>query len=131
MIKLIRIILAVVVGLVVIVFAVVNRHLVEVSFAPFPVNVDLPLFVVALIAVFLGVLAGGTAAWIGAARTRAESRRLRRRADALEAQVAALQKQLAEAENRRAAAAAADGPPAPVVHPGRETQRALVGNGRA
>ena len=109
--RLIRILLAVIVGVALIVFAVVNRQPVDVSFWPLPVSFEAPLFVVALVFLLLGVLAGGIAAWARAAHTRGENRRLRRRAEALETQVEALRRQQAEAENRRGAAPAAPPPP--------------------
>jgi uncharacterized integral membrane protein len=55
-------------GLVFIVFAVANRHLVTVSFDPFnstnpSLGVTLPLFVVIIAVAILGVVAGGSATW--------------------------------------------------------------------
>ena len=55
-------------GLLFIVFAVANRHLVTVSFDPFnstdpSVAVTLPLFVVIIVVAILGVAAGGMATW--------------------------------------------------------------------
>ena len=55
-------------GLLFIVFAVANRHLVTVSFDPFnsadpSVAVTLPLFVVIILVAILGVVAGGMATW--------------------------------------------------------------------
>ena len=55
-------------GLIFIVFAVANRHLVTVSFDPFnsvdpSVAVTLPLFVVIITVAILGVTAGGMATW--------------------------------------------------------------------
>ena len=55
-------------GLIFIVFAVANRHLVTVSFDPFnsidpSVAVTLPLFVVIIAVAILGVVAGGCATW--------------------------------------------------------------------
>ncbi len=55
-------------GLLFIVFAVANRHLVRVSFDPFnstdpSVAVTLPLFVVIILVAILGVAAGGMATW--------------------------------------------------------------------
>jgi uncharacterized integral membrane protein len=55
-------------GLLFIVFAVANRHLVTVSFDPFnsrdpSVGVTMPLFVVIIGVAILGVVAGGTATW--------------------------------------------------------------------
>jgi uncharacterized integral membrane protein len=55
-------------GLIFIVFAVANRHLVTVSFDPFnsrdpSVAVTLPLFVVIIVVAIAGVVAGGCATW--------------------------------------------------------------------
>ena len=55
-------------GLIFIVFAVANRHLVTVSFDPFnssdrSVGFRLPLFVVIIGVAIAGVLAGGSATW--------------------------------------------------------------------
>jgi uncharacterized integral membrane protein len=55
-------------GLIFVVFAVANRHLVTVSFDPFnsadpSVAVTLPLFVVIIAVAIAGVVAGGTATW--------------------------------------------------------------------
>jgi uncharacterized integral membrane protein len=55
-------------GIIFIVFAVANRHLVTVSFDPFnsadpSVAVSLPLFVVIILVAILGVAAGGMATW--------------------------------------------------------------------
>jgi uncharacterized integral membrane protein len=55
-------------GLIFIVFAVANRHLVTVSFDPFnssdpSVSVRLPLFVVIIAVAIAGVVAGGCATW--------------------------------------------------------------------
>jgi uncharacterized integral membrane protein len=55
-------------GLIFVVFAVANRHLVTVSFDPFnsvnpSVAVTLPLFVVIIIVAISGVAAGGAASW--------------------------------------------------------------------
>jgi uncharacterized integral membrane protein len=55
-------------GLIFIVFAVANRHLVTVSFDPFnssdpSIAATLPLFVVIVVAAIAGVAAGGCATW--------------------------------------------------------------------
>ncbi|QUS37693.1 LapA family protein [Tardiphaga alba] len=52
-----------------VVFAVANRHLVTVSFDPFnssdpSIGATLPLFVVLIVVAILGVFAGGIATWI-------------------------------------------------------------------
>jgi uncharacterized integral membrane protein len=66
-------------GLIFIVFAVANRHLVTVSFDPFnssdpSVSVTLPLFVVIILAAIAGVAAGGTATWFRQHRWRRAAR---------------------------------------------------------
>src|SRR5438045_9799090 len=55
-------------GLLFVVFAVANRHLVTVSFDPFnstdpSLAITLPLFVVLIVVAIAGVVAGGTARW--------------------------------------------------------------------
>ena len=55
-------------GVIFIIFAVANRHLVTVSFDPFnssdpSVAVTLPLFVLIIAVAIVGVVAGGTATW--------------------------------------------------------------------
>src|SRR5258706_4640846 len=55
-------------GLIFVVFAVANRHLVTVSFDPFnssdpSVGLRLPLFVVIIAVAIVGVVAGGSATW--------------------------------------------------------------------
>jgi uncharacterized integral membrane protein len=75
-------------GLIFIVFAVANRHLVTVSFDPFnssnpAVAVTLPLFVVIILVAILGVVAGGSATWFRQRHWRRAARR--HEADALAA----------------------------------------------
>jgi uncharacterized integral membrane protein len=55
-------------GLILVVFAVANRHFVTVSFDPFnsvdpSIKIDAPLFVVIIAVAILGVVAGGSATW--------------------------------------------------------------------
>jgi uncharacterized integral membrane protein len=55
-------------GLILVVFAVANRHLVTVSFDPFnstdpSIAITLPLFVVIIAVAIAGVVAGGSATW--------------------------------------------------------------------
>jgi uncharacterized integral membrane protein len=55
-------------GLIFVVFAVANRHLVTVSFDPFnstdpSIAITLPLFLVIIVVAIVGVAAGGTATW--------------------------------------------------------------------
>ena len=66
-------------GIIFIIFAVANRHLVTVSFDPFnsttpTVAVTLPLFVVIIAVAILGVAAGGMATWFRQRRWRRAAR---------------------------------------------------------
>jgi uncharacterized integral membrane protein len=81
-------------GLVFVVFAVANRHLVTVSLDPFnssdpSVAVTLPLFVVIIGVAILGVVAGGSATWF-------RQRHWRRSARQHEAEARAARTQLAD-----------------------------------
>jgi uncharacterized integral membrane protein len=88
-------------GLVFIVFAVANRHLVTVSFDPInsadpSMSVRLPLFVLIVAVAILGVVAGGSATWFRQRHWRRAARQ--HEADARQAR--------AELADLRAAAAA-------------------------
>jgi uncharacterized integral membrane protein len=66
-------------GLIFVVFAVANRHWVTVSFDPFnstnpSFSITLPLFVVIIAVAILGVVAGGSATWVGQRRWRRTAR---------------------------------------------------------
>jgi uncharacterized integral membrane protein len=92
-------------------FAVANRARVPVSLDPFSANapaltVQVPLFLLLLIALIVGVLAGGVAAWLKQSKWRRAARRLDRE----------LRTARAEAEDaRRRLAAAQTLPPAPAI----------------
>jgi uncharacterized integral membrane protein len=103
-------------GLVFIVFAVANRHLVTVSFDPFN-SVDpisLPLFVVIIAVAILGVAAGGLATWFRQRHWRRAARQ--HEADARRAR--------AEIADLRAAAAVSRGGPPQLAAP---SQRGIYG----
>ncbi|WP_322514746.1 LapA family protein [Rhodopseudomonas palustris] len=75
-------------GLIFIVFAVANRHLVTVSFDPLDVSdpigtVQMPLFVLIIGVAILGVIAGGIATWFRQRHWRRAARR--HQAEAIEA----------------------------------------------
>jgi uncharacterized integral membrane protein len=66
--KFFRALILIPLGLIFIVFAVANRHLVTVSFDPFnssdpAISVSLPLFVIILVVAIAGVAAGGSTTW--------------------------------------------------------------------
>src|ERR1700691_5289347 len=87
-------------GLIFIVFAVANRHLVTVSFDPFnssdpSLGLTLPLFVVIIAVAIAGVAAGGSATWFrqrhwrrAARQHEADARQMRAQLDDLRAHAA-------------------------------------------
>jgi uncharacterized integral membrane protein len=80
-------------GVILIVFAVANRHQVTVSFDPFnssdpALGFSLPLFAIIIAAVILGVVAGGSATWFRQRRWRRAARRHEADARDLRAQLA-------------------------------------------
>jgi uncharacterized integral membrane protein len=73
-------VLSILLGVILVVFAVANRHWVTVSFDPFNTTdpslaVSLPLFVLIIAVAILGVLAGGSATWFGQRHWRRAARR--------------------------------------------------------
>ncbi|MBV9859985.1 MAG: DUF1049 domain-containing protein [Alphaproteobacteria bacterium] len=77
-------------------FAVSNREAVAVGFWPMPYLLELPLYLIILLAVLLGFVLGEFAAWVSARHWRREVRRRGRRIDALERELAATQSRLQE-----------------------------------
>jgi uncharacterized integral membrane protein len=80
-------------GLLFVVFAVANRHMVTVSFDPFnsrdpSVGVTMPLFAVIIAVAILGVAAGGTATWFRQRHWRQAARRHEADAKLAQAQLA-------------------------------------------
>ena len=101
--------------LILVVFAVANRHFVTVSFDPFnsaapSVSVSMPLFVLIIVMAILGVIAGGSATWLS-------QRRWRRAARHHEADARIVRAQLDEI--RAAQATASRGEAARLVAPAR------------
>jgi uncharacterized integral membrane protein len=77
--KFISSLFAILLGLILVTFAVANRHFVTVSFDPFnsanpSVSVSLPLFALIIAVAILGVIAGGCATWFGQRRWRRAAR---------------------------------------------------------
>jgi uncharacterized integral membrane protein len=104
-------------GVIFVVFAVANRHLVTVSFDPFnsgdqSIAVRLPLFVVIIAMAMLGVVAGSVATWF-------RQRRWRRAARQHEAEARQARAQLTDL--RAAASVARTNPsPFPALLPNRQ-----------
>jgi lipopolysaccharide assembly protein A len=93
MIKALRVLLGLAGLIVIVAFAVANRTPVEVSFAPLPTVIELPVYGVFLLGLVLGGLLGGIAVWLADARYRRQARRLRNKVWALENQVTVLRRQ--------------------------------------
>jgi uncharacterized integral membrane protein len=86
---------AILLGLILVTFAVANRHFVTVSFDPFnaanpSVSVSLPLFALIIAVAILGVIAGGCATWFGQRRWRRAARQHEADARHVRAQLAEL-----------------------------------------
>ncbi len=81
-------------------FTVSNRQDVALGLWPFPFVLELPLYLAVLGALLIGVIVGGSCAWIAGGRQRREARRRGRRIAALERELAATQAQLPAAGER-------------------------------
>jgi uncharacterized integral membrane protein len=81
--KMLRTLLAIVGLIVIVTFSVANRGMVDVNFFPLPLPaVELPLFAVFLIGIFIGAILGGLSLWLSESEMRGEWRMLRRKARA-------------------------------------------------
>lgn len=83
-------VLVIALAAVVAVFAIDNRALTTVEFAPLPYLIEMPLFLVILGSMFVGLLIGGVAAWLAQGRWRRKARELARRERQREAEMTAL-----------------------------------------
>ena len=94
--KILTAIIIVPLALILIVFAVANRHAVTVSLDPFASNepaasLTLPLFALIFVVLIVGVLIGGTAAWLRQGRWRWVTRRLEAELRNLRGKIAAIE----------------------------------------
>ncbi len=101
--KVVTIFVVVPLGIVLVVFAVANRHAITVSLDPFgaaapALSATMPLFVVILLCLLIGVIVGGVATWISQGRWRRAARRLDAEARALRIEREALKGELAAKE---------------------------------
>lgn len=117
-------------GLILVVFAVANRHFVTVSFDPFvssgpSFSITLPLFLLLILVAALGVLAGGCAVWFGQRHWRRAARRNEAEARAARGELADLRAQAAAAkpESQRLPVPSGTGLYGPI---GRDKQRATL-----
>lgn len=81
-----------------VVFAVANRKTVAIDLWPLPVTLEPPFYLVVLVAVFVGFLAGGVVVWLSGGRRRRRARELRFRNEELERELAHLRRRLERAE---------------------------------
>jgi uncharacterized integral membrane protein len=79
----IQLFLAVIIGIAA-VFAVANRTGTKVDFYPFPLTAELPLFIIILGAIGIGLSIGASLSSISRFRLKLESKKHRKRAEALE-----------------------------------------------
>jgi uncharacterized integral membrane protein len=91
-------------GLILVTFAVANRHFVTVSLDPFLANdpalsVTLPLFLLLILVAALGVIVGGCAVWFGQRHWRRAARRNEADARAARIELAGLQAKAAAAKS--------------------------------
>ena len=81
------------------IFAFANRHIVTVSFDPFAsgdipaFTIEAPLFVVLILAMMIGVVAGGAATWFAQGKHRRAERQNRAEADRWRAEAQAARAQ--------------------------------------
>ncbi|MFN4090725.1 MAG: lipopolysaccharide assembly protein LapA domain-containing protein, partial [Alphaproteobacteria bacterium] len=81
-------IVALLVGVVLVLFAISNRQLVEVGLWPLDATLTVRLFLPVLVFGFVAFLAGGVVAWVSAAPARRLSRQRKRRVAELEQRIA-------------------------------------------
>lgn len=97
MLKLLYWLLVLVLSLIIIVFSVNNRQLVEIDLWLYETP-PIPLFLVALVGIFIGFIGGGLVAWVGAGKSRARARQLHRGLEAQEREKAILRRKLEKLE---------------------------------
>jgi uncharacterized integral membrane protein len=93
--KIIAAIILVPLAVLIIAFAVANRHIVTVSLDPFgaehpAASLTLPVFALVIVLLILGVLIGGIAAWLRQSKWRRTARRLEREIADLHIEIEAL-----------------------------------------
>ncbi len=117
-------------GLILVAFAVANRHFVTVSFNPFDtadseLSFTLPLFALLIVVAILGVLAGGCATWFGQRHWRRAARQHEADARSAKAELAGFRASVAASQPtaQRLPAPSAAGLYGPV---GRDKQRATL-----
>lgn len=95
MLRFLKLLIAIPTALAIVLFAIANRQMIRVSFDPFsreaPASfIDVPLFAVVLVALALGVVIGGIAAWLAQGHHRKAERQLKREVNRLTSETASL-----------------------------------------
>lgn len=80
-------ILAVLAGLLAVVFALSNRDLLQIQFLPLPFTVEAPVYLVLMCMLFFGVVVGGVGVWFSSLEARSIARERVRRVKWLEAKL--------------------------------------------
>jgi len=93
-----------------VIFAIQHRQRVEIDLWPLPIQVEPPLYVLVLLAIFVGFLIGGCVTWLSQGRHRRRARERRFRIEALERELAAAQRKLQYAATHPGEPAAAGRP---------------------
>jgi len=101
MVRMARLLVALVALIIIVAFAIANRQPVDISFAPFPITLELPLYGAFLFGLAVGVLVGGIGVWLSGLSRRREARRLRSKVWSLENQVKVLKQQEDRAQAER------------------------------
>ncbi|WP_119460882.1 LapA family protein [Rhodospirillaceae bacterium SYSU D60014] len=82
---------------IVVLFAITNRSLATLSFWPLPWEMNLPIYLIILSALFVGFMLGAVVAWLSGGRRRRQTRQLAEQVRAQSRQIAELQRRQAEA----------------------------------
>ncbi len=84
------------VAAVIMVLSVANRDLVTLEAWPLPFSYELPVYLLILVAVFIGIFWGGLGAWWAAGKARSTARVMTWRFEAAEREIRALEKEVME-----------------------------------
>jgi len=93
MLRFLKYLILVPIVIVLLAFAYANRHIVTVSFDPLAsqgaaaISLSAPLFLVVIVSVMIGIVAGSVATWFGQGRNRRHARQFRFERDKMKAEL--------------------------------------------